>query len=732
MTSKYWPSVRRIGTAVALSLFCVGLLSCGESTKAISDPPAPVDPTRVYVEQLLPELDDDLRQHAEAVAVGKALETILSREVRRSWNARVAGGIKYADLFERIYKERDYHKVFSRSDGLTPRGHQVLEVLLAADRHALDPSPYHVARIQTLVSKLEAGSKGEPTWSTIQLRASETERLVRWMKQNDLKPHTPSTRSAILDALVGAKADVSSERAVLPSPAPRITSKMDAFLEAFDRNAEANAELELRTADGALRYARDMKHFNLVRQDWRDLRDAGGSKALIYGRLEKTFDALAKADAGGTLGILEGLEPKHPQYDKLVGGLQRYRTIAAEGGWPKVRPTSVELGHQSPRVTVLRERLAAEGYLPRTGRDRGGRAPDGDPEGGNAMGTGAPESLEESSGSTGSSNDEQEGAGKDVVDEALVSAVKSYQITHQFDPESEPTPGFWRSLNVPVQERIEQIELAIQRWRESHYMGESDFIMVNIPDFHAEVYRDGERQMRFRVVTGNNKRVCDEETGKWTYPNATPVLMAELDHVIVNPYWYVPSRIIREELEPKLENDPEYLEKKNYERVQIGGKETIRQKPGEGNALGRVKFIFPNPHNTYMHDTPHKKYFSYPVRDYSHGCIRVHRPRDLAEYLLANDPAGTGYELEELIEKGNQKYIELDQKIPVFLEYYTVRVDEQGRLNFLADIYHKDRVRLGEDAEEAASCKQRRRARPEPAQDADESEPEGVETDLGP
>ncbi|MGM0555126.1 MAG: L,D-transpeptidase family protein [Myxococcota bacterium] len=716
-----------------LVLLSVGLISCGESTKVASDPPAPVDPTRVYVEQLLPELDDDLRQHAEAVAVGKALETILSREVRRSWNARVADGIKYADLFERIYKERDYHKVFARSDGLTPAGQAVLEVLLDAERHALDPSPYHVARIQTLVSKLEQGSKGEPTWSTIKLDGSEAEGLVRWMKKHDLEPHKPATRSAILDAMVGAKVDVSREGEVLSSPAPRITSKMDAFLEAFDKNAEANAELELRTADGALRYARDMKHFNLARQDWRDLRDAGGSKALIYGRLEQTFDALATADARETLGVLEGLEPEHPQYDKLVGGLQRYRAIAAEGGWPEVRRTSIEPGHKSPRVGVLRERLAAEGYLPRRGADRGARAPDSERDADSVApgeSAGAAESRSDSAGHPDAEPGEPDA---NVVDEALVSAVKSYQITHQFDPDADPTPGFWRSLNVPVEERIEQIELAIQRWRESHYMGESEFIMVNIPDFHAEVYRDGERQMRFRVVTGNNKRVCDEETGEWTYPNATPVMMAELDHVIVNPYWYVPGRIIREELEPKLESNPDYLEEKNYERVQLGGKETIRQKPGDENALGRVKFIFPNRHNVYMHDTPHKKYFDFPVRDYSHGCIRVHKPRELGEYLLAHDPAGTGYELEKLIEKGDQKYIELDKKIPVFLEYYTVRVDEQGRLNFLADIYHSDRVRLAEDSEEAVSCKRARRSSPpEPVQDADESEPEGVDSDLGP
>ena len=224
-----------------------------------------------------------------------------------------------------------------------------------------------------------------------------------------------------------------------------------------------------------------------------------------------------------------------------------------------------------------------------------------------------------------------------VVDKELVEAVKSYQETHQFRPDGESTGGFWRSLNVPISRRIEQIELTIQRWRESHYQGERDFIMASIPDFHAEVFRDGKRVMRFRVVTGNNRRTCDPETKKWVYPNATPVQMAQLDHVIVNPYWYVPRRIITEELEPKMSADPDYLEKNGYEKVTLGGKETIRQMPGDDNALGRVKFIFPNPHNVYMHDTPSKKYFDYPVRAFSHGCVRVHNPLDLARHLLGRD-----------------------------------------------------------------------------------------------
>lgn len=728
MMKPYWSK-----TLVASSIWILaglvgatGLSGCSETARPPQQAPAPVDPTRVFVENLLPSLNTELRQHAEAVATGKALATYLSREARRRWNARVDGGIKYADLFEEVYDKRDYHKVFAQSDGITPRGEAILEVLLDAERHALDTSTYHVGRVQTLVANLERITAGKPSWETMQLTPAEAEQLVGWLRDHQLDPHDPQTRREVLSALVGASVRGVADKGVLASPAPRITGELDRFLDTFEKTAELTAELELRVADGALRYARDMRHFNLARQDWRDLRDAGGSKALIYGRLEKTYDALSGASPEETGEILEDLEPQHPQYAKLLDALARYRAIAADGGWEKVRPTSLDLRARSPRVAALRARLAAEGFVSRT------------PQPAEAGGRGGDERIEAGAGSTDSAGSgapaegEPEEADPTVVDQQLIEAVKSYQETHQFRPDGDPTPGFWRSLNLSVHRRIDQIELSIQRWRESHYQGEEDFIMVNIPDFHAEVFRGAKRQMRFRVVTGNNKRSCDPETGEWKYPNATPVQMAKLDHVIVNPYWYVPKRIVREEIEPKMERDADYLEKKNYEIVELGGKETIRQKPGEGNALGRVKFIFPNPHNTYMHDTPHKKYFDYPVRAYSHGCVRVHEPLEFARHLLSHDEKGQKYEVDALVESQKQKYIELADKLPVFFEYFTVRVDDQGRPHFLADVYHHDQRRLAEEDGEEIDCRKRYRRRSAQPETHSDEEPEGVERDMGP
>jgi murein L,D-transpeptidase YcbB/YkuD len=228
---------------------------------------------------------------------------------------------------------------------------------------------------------------------------------------------------------------------------------------------------------------------------------------------------------------------------------------------------------------------------------------------------------------------------------------------------------------------------------------------VNIPDFHAEVFEDHKRVMRFRVVVGNNQRRCDPKTKKWTYPNATPVQMALMDHLEVNPFWNVPERIIEEEFEAEIERDPNWLEKNNYELVKSRqGNTWIRQKPGPQNALGIVKFIFPNRHNTYMHDTPKKKYFDYPVRAFSHGCVRVEHPEELARYLLTKDTLATSEEFEALVSSQQTKRFLVKDKMPVFFEYYIAQVGDDGHVHFLADIYRLDERRASGDTETFDSC----------------------------
>lgn len=693
-----------------LSIAVVAAASgCSETGVVPEAAPVPFDPTRNLVERMIPGFDERLREHAETVETGHQLAAYIDHEASRSWNARLSGGIKYADLFQTIYQARGNRKLFADTQGTRPRGEIVTGVLNAAQRHALEPSSYHVARIASLDDELRRMAVENPTWTPVRLEPQEVESIIAWAREEGLNPSDPDTEPVIFDTLVRSTPET--------SPAPRVTEHVAQFKDAFNRTAKSTVELELRIADGALRYARDMKHFNLARQDWRDLRDAGGSKALIYDRLETTFYELADARIDEVESVFNELEPPHPQYRKLVDALENYRSIAASGGWGKVRSTGVEPGAKSPRVLDLRTRLWREGYLDLADVPHGDRP--------NSHAHSQDESL------VGIDEVSAEKRDFKYVDERLSEAVRAYRETHQFRTEGKPSAGFWRSLNVPVEKRIEQIETTLQRWRESHYDGEPNYIFVNIPDFHAEVYEDHERQLRFRVVVGNRDRKCDQKTQEWVYPNATPVQMATLDHVIVNPSWWIPSRIQREEIEPKIKTNPDYLEENDYEWVTTrDGAQRMRQKPGDLNALGRVKFIFPNPHNTYMHDTPKQRYFEFPLRAFSHGCVRVKKPIELARYLLEKDELATTEELDEMLRSGRTRRFTVKDQIPVFFEYYVVKVDEQGRANFLADIYRLDKLRNSDDPDALKSCRYQR-PRVEPADD-EEAVPDIGGDEIGP
>ena len=169
---------------------------------------------------------------------------------------------------------------------------------------------------------------------------------------------------------------------------------------------------------------------------------------------------------------------------------------------------------------------------------------------------------------------------------------------------------------------------------------------------------------------------------------------SSLEYFILNPSWYVPDRIVEEEIKPQAEEDETWLERKGYEVLKKDKKTqkwVVRQRPGGENALGVAKFIFPNRHNTYMHDTPRKQYFKQSIRAYSHGCMRVEDPMGLATYLMeadGQDPAQI--ELDTLIEQGRSKMVKLKTPWPIFVEYHTVMADAQGWPQFFIDIYHRD------------------------------------------
>lgn len=728
-------------------------LACHEAPEII-EVPNPVEPTRVFVELNLERFDEDIRRIADTMATGRAIQEYIETEAARPFRARVENGLRYSTVFSRVYDPQLPIKVFADAGGLNERGLQILDVLDNAELHVLDKSPYHIQRVRALDAKLKA-SDNDLHWEPIVLAPKEAEALIQWLERKNLDPEKPEIWTMILETISRFPGNESLNR---DSPLPRLTAQIEAFLDAYTPKAQLVAELELRLADGALRFARDMKHHNLNRYDWRDLRDAGGSTEVILARLEKTYHDLASTSLDDLNRVFEDLEPRHPQYRKLLAARARYQAIVDAGGWPHVRSFDVELGARHPRVPDLRERLRIEGYL----GEEPTSSPEQPPE---IIPAEAPENdlaqlpradLDDAFATEEEFDPTQldptpEAPVLDrpptlpdpviekkalvdptIVDQALFDAVKLYQETHQFRANGKPGPQDWRSINVSAERRLAQIELSISRWRDTFYDGEADYVFVNVPDFHAEVYADHELQMRFKVVVGNNNRVCDAKTKKWNYPNATPVQMANMDHMIINPSWYVPTRLVEESLKPNMKRDPNWFENNGYEEIKMpGGRTAVRQKPGENNALGLVKFIFPNPHNTYMHDTPQKHYFNFPTRAYSFGCVRVHTPLDFARFLLEFDDKTENIDFDALLESGQSRMVRFERPLPVFTEYYTVRVDSEGHAHFLADIYRYDERDMSEDPDAWGTCTPGTRRRADSADGSSEA-PAGVGTDLGP
>ena len=214
------------------------------------------------------------------------------------------------------------------------------------------------------------------------------------------------------------------------------------------------------------------------------------------------------------------------------------------------------------------------------------------------------------------------------------------------------------------------------RWMPSKPSG--NLIVVNIPEFVMHVTEGSKKVFDMNVVVGKEG-------------NGTVMFTDELNQIVFSPYWNVPESIVREEIVHSMNKNPNYLAAHNMEIVsQQGDLPVVRQLPGGKNALGKVKFLFPNSFNIYFHDTPSKSLFKQDKRAYSHGCIRLSEPEKMANYLLANNPEWTPEKINEAMNAGEEKFVTLKNPIPVFITYYTAWVDEQGRLNFREDIYGHD------------------------------------------
>ncbi len=235
-----------------------------------------------------------------------------------------------------------------------------------------------------------------------------------------------------------------------------------------------------------------------------------------------------------------------------------------------------------------------------------------------------------------------------------------------------------KQLNIPVEERIKQMLINLERMK---WMPEasSNFLLANIPEYKLRVVENGKEVLGMSVVVGKAA-------------NQTVIFSNELKYVVFSPYWNVPSSIVRNEIYPAMQRSGSYLNRKNMEVTGYSnGLPIVRQKPGKSNALGHVKFIFPNSYNIYFHDTPSRDLFSKQERAFSHGCIRVQNPFNLAEYLLRNQPEWTSEKIKAAMDSSEEKWVTLDKSIPVFITYFTAWVDADGILHFADDIYGHDK-----------------------------------------
>ena len=369
--------------------------------------------------------------------------------------------------------------------------------------------------------------------------------------------------------------------------------------------------------------------------------------------------------------------PLHPEYDHLKKALSLLRARQEAGGWPALpATTSLRPGQAAPMVGLLRQRLL--------GNETAGPA---------APATAPGQALPVV-------NKEPAPTSAEVYGPELVEAVKGFQRDAGLPPTGIVSGETLRQLNVPLTARINQVILNMERWRWLPKKFEPDYLLVNIPEYRLYVYEEGKQALTMRVIVGKTL-------------NATPVFSDKLEYVVLSPYWNVPFSIIDKEMRPRLAANPQAtLNRLDMEVVKGYGRKatvidpttvdwanvtpatfkyTLRRRPGPKNDLGEVKFIFPNSNDIYLHDTPHDELFSQTARNFSHGCVRVEKPVELATYLLRNYPQWDQTAIQDTIAQRKEKYITLKEKLPVYLVYLTAWADANGHVHFRNDIYGHDK-----------------------------------------
>lgn len=358
-------------------------------------------------------------------------------------------------------------------------------------------------------------------------------------------------------------------------------------------------------------------------------------------------------------GSLYSLLPRDSRYSTFKRNLVRFQQKKREGPLPMV-PMGKKLvkGDRSQRVGVLRDRLIAEDYLKFSTSEA------------------------------------------DLFDDKLETALKKFQKRHGLEPDGVAGVATLRALRESIKKKSCKIKANMDRWRAWSKMMNDRYVMVNIPAFRLRVIDKGSQIMDMKVIAGRRDR-------------KSPILIDEATHIILSPFWHVPRSIAVKDKLSKIQKDPSFLTRhgmKIYENDAYGAVQLdphsikweevtadnfsyhIVQNPGRGNALGRIKFMFPNRHSVYMHDTPKKHLFKRFPRSFSSGCVRIEKPIEMAKFLLRENPEWNEEKIKEGMNSGRRRQVDLERTIPVYLTYFTSWIDENGQIQFFDDIYNYDWV----------------------------------------
>jgi murein L,D-transpeptidase YcbB/YkuD len=494
-----------------------------------------------------------------------------------------------------------------------------------------------VAALRTAIGARLAAARpstvSEDAWGHTRRLYARYQQIPLWLDANGL---TKDRAGALTNAVLNVNADAIK---LDDYPIGDLANAIVALRRATQPSAEQLAEADVLLTSTYAALGEDLLSGQVdprsVNQAWHiDAKDENVDSALVRILGQMPLDKAISA-----------MRPQDEEYAALQQELTRYRALVAKGGWARV-PAGKALKTGMPdtpqRLAALRARLSAEGIAV-------GAAP---------AGTSA-----------------QPAPASSVFDPSLAAAVAQFQMRHGIAVDSSLGTETVNALNVPAAYRLGQIAANLERHRWMPRSLPDRYVYVNVPAFHLEAYNAGQKALEMKVIVGQEYE-----------DKATPVFADSMETVVFRPYWNITPDIQAKEVGPKAAADPGYLAANDMEYYKDGGTTRIRQKPGPKNSLGYVKFLFPNDFNIYLHDTPNHALFDKDVRAFSHGCIRVEKPTELAQWALGWDAA----KVQQAMEQGpDNTPVKLAKKIPVFIIYGTAYLRD-GQIFFGNDLYHRD------------------------------------------